>query len=81
MAQYDKYWGDQLLPKFVYDEWREHCVDGDGDGAYLSGSMSVRSDACETLEESMDSYIGKKARLSEADGGPLSDLLQRCVWS
>lgn len=60
MAQYEKYWGDQLLPKFVHDDWREKCVDGD-DG-YLSGSAAAatasRSDACEMLEESMDAYIG-----------------------
>lgn len=56
VAQYERYWGDQLLPKFAYDEWRERCVDGDG--GYLSGSMSARSDACRMLEERMDSYIG-----------------------
>ncbi|CAM9473164.1 unnamed protein product [Ectocarpus sp. 13 AM-2016] len=54
VAQYAKYWGDQLLPKFVYDDWRNLCVDEDG--RYVSGAS--RSDACEGLEETMDGYIG-----------------------
>lgn len=56
MAQYEKYWGDQLLPKFVYDEWRDGCV-GEDDHTVLA-SVSASSDHCEMLEESMDAYIG-----------------------
>ena len=52
VAQYQKYWGDQLLPKPVYARWLESCVGADYG---LSGDL----DACNTLEESMDSYLGK----------------------
>eukprot|EP00904_Undaria_pinnatifida_P014235 jgi/Undpi1/9942/HiC_scaffold_28.g12396.m1 len=51
VAQYQKYWGDQLLPKPVYARWLESCVGADYG---LSGDL----DACNTLEESMDSYLG-----------------------
>lgn len=51
IAQYDAYWGDQLLPKFVYDAYRAGCVD-------LAGGFAHRSDDCEELEEKMDCYIG-----------------------
>lgn len=55
VAQYEAYWGDQLLPKFVYDEWRKRCVDEDG--GRISGPAG--DDACQMLEERMDAYIGE----------------------
>ncbi|CAN0301127.1 unnamed protein product, partial [Laminaria digitata] len=50
VARYQKYWGDQLLPKPVYKRWLESCVEG--------GYSLAENDACTLLEETMDSYIG-----------------------
>lgn len=64
MAQYQAYWGDQLLPKPVYDEWLETCVDG---GYRSRGNYDV----CDQLEDAMESYIGIKGLLNPAFCVPL----------
>ena len=51
VAQYEAYWGDQLLPKPVYDEWRKECVEG---GYRPRGN----DDLCDELEGAMDTFIG-----------------------
>ncbi|CAM9255739.1 unnamed protein product [Pylaiella littoralis] len=53
-AQYEAYWGDQLLPKFVYDNYRAGCVDTD---EVLLGRQGDLDD-CQELEQKMDSFIG-----------------------
>lgn len=51
VAQYQAYWGDQLLPKPVYDEWWKKCV---ADGYRVDGN----DEHCDVLEAEMDSLIG-----------------------
>ena len=52
MAQYNKYWGDQLVPRPVYDDWVRHCL--------TDGYSLAESTTCLRLEKYMDMYIGKK---------------------
>lgn len=75
IAQYEAYWGDQLVPKFVYDEWRKHCVDVDG--GRLSGP--AEDDACQMLEERMDAYIGESWRVFFVPGAGHGAIDAPCV--
>lgn len=57
VAQYDTYWGDQLLPKFAYDKWRKTCV-SETDGSYLGRLHATDSYRCDKLEADLEGYVG-----------------------
>jgi carboxypeptidase C (cathepsin A) len=49
-AMFDKFWGDQLIPKVVYDLWKVECTD--------KATRPKNEDFCDALEQKMFSAIG-----------------------
>ncbi|CAM9570665.1 unnamed protein product [Scytosiphon promiscuus] len=56
VAQFDAYWGDQLLPKPAYDKWRKRCV-SEVDGSYV-GRQWGDNGHCDKLEEKLEGFVG-----------------------
>jgi len=50
VAQFDKFWGDQLIPKILYDPWAEKCR--------TPASRTAHEDFCNSAENQLNSLIG-----------------------
>eukprot|EP00475_Leptophrys_vorax_P033926 TRINITY_DN5413_c0_g1_i1.p2 TRINITY_DN5413_c0_g1~~TRINITY_DN5413_c0_g1_i1.p2 ORF type:complete len:481 (+),score=93.43 TRINITY_DN5413_c0_g1_i1:1740-3182(+) len=50
VAMFDKFWGDQLIPKVVYDLWKVECTE--------RATRPKNEEFCDALEQKMFSAIG-----------------------